>query len=325
VSPEGFLADVLSAPERLARTLDAYAARDSPLRALPSTAPERVLLIGMGSSHYAAHTAAAHLRARGADAVAELASTGLPAAPRPGTLVVAVSASGATAETIEALIRHRETATTVAVTNTPGSELETAADLSLPLLAGEEAGGVACVSFQATLAVLLLLCGVLTGAPHDADLRPAVDAAAALRDRRGAWLDQVLTLLTGAHTVYTIAPAERLSSALQGALMLREGPRLAADATETGDWLHVDVYLSKHPGYRALLFAGSRFDAGVMDWAGQRDATVVTVGSELPGAAATVSYPGSDDLLVATLAETGVAELLAAELWRSGLEADRLG
>lgn len=98
--------------------------------------------------------------------------------------------------------------------------------------------------------------------------------------------------------------------------MLREGPRIAADATETGDWLHVDVYLSKHPGYTALLFPGSRFDVGVMGWARERASSLVVVGTAVDGAALHIPYPGSDIPLVATLVETGVAELLAAELWR---------
>ena len=216
MSPEGFLADVLSAPERLAVSLDGYTGAASPLRQLPSAAPERVLLIGMGSSHYAALTAATHLRARGVDAVAELASTGLPARPRPGTLAVGISASGSTAETVEAHSRHQGTATTVAVTNAAGSEIEQVADVTLPLLSGEEGGGVACVSFQATLAVLFLLCGELTGSPAEVELRPAVEAAAALRAGRDAWLGRVLELLDGAHTITAIAPSERLSSALQG-------------------------------------------------------------------------------------------------------------
>jgi glutamine---fructose-6-phosphate transaminase (isomerizing) len=317
VNPAGFRDDVLSAPDRLARTLDAYSGTRSPLSELPAS-PERVLFLGMGSSHFAALTAAAHLRSRGVDAVAELASTGLPAAPRTGTLVVAVSASGTTPETVEALERHRGAGTTVAVTNHPGSDLERVADLALPLASGEETGGVACVSFQATLAVLLGLCGTLTGAPAIDDLRPAVEAAAALRDRRQAWLPPVLAQLDGADTIAVIAPAERISSALQGALMLREGPRRTAIGCETGDWLHVDVYLTVHPGYRALLCAGSRFDAGVLEWAAKRGVPVVSVGEMLPGAATAIEYPGADDPLVATLVEVAVAELLAAELWLGG-------
>ena len=317
MSPEGFLADVLSAPARLERILDAYGWPDSPLGAVAKAGVERVLFLGMGSSRFAALTAAAHLRSRGIDAYAELASTGLPSLPRPGTLVIGISASGGTAETIEALARHRGASPTVAVTNRPGSAIEEVAGATLPLLAGEEEGGVACVSFQATLVVLLLLCGHLADGPTVEELRPAVAAAEAIRATRAAWLDELAATVRDAHTVYAIAPAERISSALQSALMLREGPRLAADATETGDWLHVDVYLSKHPGYTALLFPGSRFDAGVMEWAGRRASSVIAVGTAVDGAALHIPYPGADEPLVATLVETGIAELLAAELWRA--------
>ena len=115
--------------------------------------------------------------------------------------------------------------------------------------------------------------------------------------------------------MYAVAPAERLSSAEQSALMLREGPRIPADACETGEWLHVDVYLMRRPGYRALLFPGSRFDAAFMDWIERREGAVVSVGPTVPGAAVAVEYPGADDPLVATLVETSVVEHLAAELW----------
>lgn len=316
MSPNGFLEDVLSAPERLARVLDAYDAGRSPLRELPSDGIERVLFLGMGSSRFAALTATAHLRARGVDAFAELASTGMPSRPRPGTLVVGISASGGTAETVEALARHVGTSPTVAITNVPGSAIEGQADVVLPLCVGVERGGVACVSFQATLAVLLALVGQLTGTPAVDDLRPAVEAGAALRASREEWLGRLVELAGAARAIHTIAPAERISSALQSALMLREGPRLAADAAETGDWLHVDVYLSKHAGYTALLFPGSRFDSGVMTWARERASTIVAVGTPVEGAELGVRYPADDDPLVATLVETGVAELLAADVWR---------
>jgi len=73
MNPDGFLADVLDEPRTLAAVLDAFAA-DPP----PVLEPGRVVLIGMGSSRYAALTAATALRARGIDAVAEYASTGVP-------------------------------------------------------------------------------------------------------------------------------------------------------------------------------------------------------------------------------------------------------
>ena len=43
----------------------------------------------------------------GVDAYAEMASTTTPQPPQPGTLVVGISASGGSVETVEALERHR--------------------------------------------------------------------------------------------------------------------------------------------------------------------------------------------------------------------------
>lgn len=315
---DGFLRDILAAPDRLAACLDAYGGR-SGLDDL--TGARRIVMTGMGSSRFAALPATALLRSRGVDAVAELASTRLPTLPAPDLVAVGVSASGSTAETVEALARHTGVGTTVAVTNDPEGPLSAVADVVLPLHTGVEEGGVACLTFQATLAVLQLLAGRVTGAgPGTEALRPAVDAAAALRASRGAWLDELADRLAAAPATYAVAPAERLSSALQSALMLREGPRLAADGTETGDWLHVDVYLSKRPGYTALLFPGSPFDEGVMAYARERGSAIVAVGTELVGTAQHVPVAGADDPLVALLVETGVAELVAAELWRRGVD-----
>jgi fructoselysine-6-P-deglycase FrlB-like protein len=216
---------------------------------------------------------------------------------------------------VAALVRHRGVSQTVAITNDAGAALAAAAEVVVELNAGVEAGGVACKTFQATLALL----HVLAGADVDS-LLAAVDVQAAVLEGRSEWLPELLGLVRYAHTIYTLAPAERLSSALQGALMLREGPRVAAVPTETGDWLHVDVYLSKHPGYVALLFTGSRFDAAVMDWARQRASRIVCVGAALPGAALHIPLSAGSPA-VASLAEVAVAELLAAELWRERLDA----
>jgi glutamine---fructose-6-phosphate transaminase (isomerizing) len=310
VDAHAFRADVLGEPAALGAMLDAYAAPGSPLRGVGPLAGRRVVLIGMGSSGFAALPAAAALRARGIAAVAELASTGSPTPPGEHVTAIAISASGSTAETVEALEHHRGRSRTVAITNRPDASLAAAADVVLPLFAGEETGGVSCRTFQATVALLHLV----TGVPVEA-LRPAPGAQAELFDRRAAWVGALLDLLDGAHTLYTIAPDERIASALESALMFREGPRIAADATETGDWLHVDVYLTKHTGYRALLFPGSRFDAGVMEWARERNSTIIAVGRPVDGAALTIPFEHAADPLVGSLVETSVAELAASEWW----------
>jgi hypothetical protein len=115
-----------------------------------------------------------------------------------------------------------------------------------------------------------------------------------------------------------VAPARRLASAQQSALMLREGPRLQAYACETGDWSHIDVYLTKSTDYRMLLLAGSRWEDELLRWVAERGSTVVAVGADVPGAGLSLRYAGDEDDDVRLLSETLVAELLAADLWLSG-------
>ena len=149
-------------------------------------------------------------------------------------------------------------------------------------------------------------------------LRRTAEATTDLLDRRGEWLEPAMSLLDGPNGVYTIAPAERLSSAEQSALMFREGPRRAATQCETGDWSHVDVYLTKTLDYRAILFPGSPYDDQAMEWIRERGSTVFTVGGKLPDAKGSVRYRHDDDPDVALLTETLVAELIAARWWLAG-------
>ena len=149
MDPADFLADLEAKPAALVELGRTLRAAD-PWDALPAAAPRRVVLLGMGSSRYAAGAAALRLRAAGIDAVAEYASAEAGWPPDRRTLVVAISASGESAETIAAAEHHRGTSRLVALTDRPDSTIATMADLVVPLQAGEERGGVACRSFQHT-------------------------------------------------------------------------------------------------------------------------------------------------------------------------------
>ena len=205
----------------------------------------------------------------------------------------------------------------VALTDAPRSTIATLADFVIPLGAGEERGGVACRSFQHTQLLLRAIEARLGGRPVDlaALCERVAEATQDLLDRRPEWLAKVADTLDGPDGVFLLAPAERLASAEQGALMIREGPRRASVGCETGDWSHVDVYLTKTLEYRALLFAGSPWDGEARDWLAKRGSTFVAVGAELPGARAIVRYAGDDDPEVAALGEVLVPELVAATWW----------
>jgi fructoselysine-6-P-deglycase FrlB-like protein len=307
--PRAFLVDLEAAPASL-RAIEGYLASD-PWCDVPRE--RTIVLVGMGSSRFAALPVVAMLRARGLDAIAERASASVVKPGGPGTLAVGISASGATPETIEALVRHRDAGSaTVAITNAEGTALAGVADRHLPVHAGEETGGVACRSFRHTLAILLALVDAGRAARA---VRRAADASDDLLERRDEWLPAASAMLGDTDPRFLIAPEGRISSAEQGALMFREGPRLQADACETGDWLHIDVYLTKPLDYRAMLFAGSRFDADVVRWIHDRGGRALAIGA-CPDADVELRYRGEDDEDVAMLTEVLVPELLAAEAWR---------
>ena len=313
MKPDAFLRDL----ERVPDALGELAASLDDGEPWPVSG-ERIVMLGMGSSRSAAGVVATRMRASGLHAVAEYASlvTGTP--PGPGVVAVGISASGGTEETIDALARHRGSSRTVALTNRSGSAIERAADAVVPMLAGDEEGGVACRSFRHTVALLLALeasaTGSTVGTVADA-VRRSAEASEDLLTRRDEWLPAVADMLGEGAATFAIAPAERLSSAEQAALMLREGPRRLADACESGDWLHVDVYLTKPLDYRALLFAGSRFDPQIMTWVRERGSRVVAVGGGVEGADLEVRYRHDADATVALLSEVLVAELVAARWW----------
>ena len=312
MKPLLFEADLEAKPAALERLALSLVATD-PFAAIPRDL-RRIVFLGMGSSRYVAGDAALRLRAAGVDAVAEYASAATGNPPTPDTLVVAISASGQSAETLDAVARYAGRSPIVAVTNAPGSRIAAAADVVVDLVAGTETSGIASRTFQHTGLLLRALQAHLTARSFDAAglTRRVAAATQDLLERRSEWLPPVLAALDGPDGVFVLAPAERLSSAEQSALVIREAARRLAVGCETGDWSHVDVYLTRTLDYRALVFGGSRWEGQALEWLAERRSTVVAVGADLPGASATVRYLGDDDPDVAAHAEVLVGELIAA-------------
>lgn len=314
-----FRRDLELIPESLHALADALDIGLDPIATLDLWTPSRVLLLGMGSSRYAAEVVARGYRALGVNVTVELASARPLPAPSPDLVVVAVSATGGSVEVRDAVAPYVGSGRLVAVTNRTASPLAEAADLVVPLHAGVEASGVACRTFRATFAAVDAVLGALSGVSpvtrfDSAALRGGAAAHAAVWESRREWLDPLAALLDGSAGAQILAPAERLSSAQQASLMLREVPRRPAFASETGDWSHVDVYLTKTQDYRALIYAGSRYDDQALEWLSSRGSRWASVGAELPGGELTIRFPGDADPAVSTLTEALIGELVA-EHW----------
>ena len=340
MDPARFTSDLARLPDSLndlASRLDAGLPGLAEVEALGAQvrhttgARPRVLMLGMGSSNYAADVVAREARQAGGLVVADLASTQSLPEPAEDLIVIAVSATGNSVEVVDIVRKYTGTGRLIALTNSPDSRLQEAADLTIGQYAGVEESGIACRTFRHTLVVLRAIVAALHEPDHAvrtalgglSDLaRTGATAAEALLTTQRDWLEPVAEALDGPMGTWVLAPMERFSSSRQSALMLREIPRKPAFASETGDWSHVDLYLTKTQDYRALFYAGSIWDEQALEWMTERGSTWVSVGAGVDGAplrdaAVTVRYPGDDSPRVAQLAEVLVAETVAGHWFQA--------
>jgi fructoselysine-6-P-deglycase FrlB-like protein len=179
--PEHFAADV----QRAARVLCDPPADLEPLEML-ARRTRRVLFLGMGSSRFAALDAATLLRSHGVDANAEMASTGLPQPATADTLVLAISATGGSAETVTAMRRHLGTSMVVGLTARVDSPIGEEADLCVQI-ATDGPSGVACASYRSTVAVLQQVCGLFVPGPGPEPRERADETAATVVAQSHEW------------------------------------------------------------------------------------------------------------------------------------------
>jgi glucosamine--fructose-6-phosphate aminotransferase (isomerizing) len=143
-------------------------------------AVDAVHLVAMGTSYHAAMFASSLLLRHGVDARASAAGEYAALLPplSPETLVVAVTQSGETADTLDAVRRAKSAgARTLAVTNVVGSSVTRECDDTLYLRAGPEIGVAATKTFSSQVTALTLLAERLV---YDVTGRWSVDSEALL-------------------------------------------------------------------------------------------------------------------------------------------------
>ncbi len=235
---------------------------------------QRVLLVACGTSHHAALVGRAMIeRLAGLGAEVDIASEFRyrDAVLGPDTLVVALSQSGETADTLGAVKAARQRGTSIlAITNVVGSALARETDGVIYTHAGPEIGVASTKTFTATLAACYLLgltLGLQRGflGPHDGQKRiaelaeiPALigqvltaqDAVAALA-RRLAGHEHFLFLGRGMH--HPIA--------LEGALKLKEVSYSHAEGYAAGEMKHGPIALiDEHMPVVALTPRDASYD-----------------------------------------------------------------
>ena len=193
----------------------------------------RVQFVAMGTSHHAAMYAASVLSARDVAAHAHMAGEYADGPPPidEHTLVVAVTQSGETADTMNAVRRARDAgARTLAVTNVVGSSVTRECDDSLFIRAGPEIGVAATKTFTSQVVALSMvvrrIAEDVTGVV-DTDSHALLDALADLPGNVQQILDEspareVAEALYGCGAYFFIGRGPAYPVALEGALKFKE-------------------------------------------------------------------------------------------------------
>jgi glucosamine--fructose-6-phosphate aminotransferase (isomerizing) len=208
--------------------------------------PTKVQFVAAGTSYHAALYGTYLLRQQGIPAQAHLAHEyAFETPPIPdGTLVVAVTQSGETADTLSALREaQRRGARTLALTNVVGSTAARECDDVMYIRAGPEIGVAASKTFSSQLVSLNLLTNHLAGDQQTTDTRAFIDALRALPDQ----LQEVLDETTAPEVVdeygdgdgfFFIGRGLQYPVALEGALKFKEITYKHADGFAAGELKH---------------------------------------------------------------------------------------
>ncbi|MHC3436904.1 glutamine--fructose-6-phosphate transaminase (isomerizing) [Natrialbaceae archaeon A-gly3] len=204
--------------------------------------PESVQFVACGTSYHAALYGARLFRERGLRAQAFLASEydarSIPVGE--GTLVVGVTQSGETADTLSALrSANRAGAETVAMTNTVGSSAVRECDHVTYIRAGPEIGVAATKTFASQQVALAALSTALAGDRS----REFVEALRELPDQIRAILDtsrarEVTDAYVDADAYFFIGRGYATPVALEGALKMKEITYKHAEGFAAGELKH---------------------------------------------------------------------------------------
>ncbi len=171
-----------------------------------------------------------------------------------GDLVIGISQSGETADTLAAMrIARDRGATVLAVTNLMGSEATRISDGVLYTRAGLEVGVAATKTFLCQVAVMYLLAlrlAELRGTiPREqlieavAELKALPHAIAALLEERHGEIDRIASEVADKEFFMYIGRHVGLPVALEGALKLKEISYIATDAYAAGEMKHGPIAL----------------------------------------------------------------------------------
>jgi glucosamine--fructose-6-phosphate aminotransferase (isomerizing) len=274
--------EIYEQPIVVAQTLRSYLQRMEGKVVLPIpdfdlSTIRRVTIVACGTSYYAGMVAKYWFEQFARVPVdIDVASEFRYRAPvmEPGGLMIVISQSGETADTLAAL-RHAksEGQTIAAVVNVPTSSMAREADLLLPTHAGPEIGVASTKAFSCQLAVLAALAANLAKAKgrlneaeereivrHLAEAPAAINGALAYDES----IEAMAGAVAGARDVLYLGRGTDYPLALEGALKLKEISYIHAEGYAAGEMKHGPIALiDEHVPVIVIAPSGPLFEKTV--------------------------------------------------------------
>lgn len=261
-----YLREILDQPQALERTLTGLeeSNRLAQLKeGLEKGQFKNVILTGMGASFHALHPLNLGLIEAGFTAFMVETSELVHYQQRlldSNNLIVAVSQSGQSAETVRLLEMIREkSAVVVAVTNTPEGPLAKQAAATILTRAGKEFS-VSCKTYVAALTALQWLEAVLRGRDLRAtrgELQKAVAAAEAYLANWESHVESLVQMLQGIHHLLLVGRGPSLAAAGTGALIVKESAHFPAESMSSAAFRHGPFEMLSRE-ILVLIFAGEK-------------------------------------------------------------------
>lgn len=258
-----YLGDILKQPEALEETCRALEESQS-LKQLAARLNrgkfQRVVLTGMGSSFHALHPLNLELISHGFTALMVETSELVHYKSRffdPGTLVVAVSQSGQSAEMVRLVQTNHKRCTIIAVTNTPDSPLARHADAGLITRAGMEFS-VSCKTYVTALMALRWLGAILCERNLQRTRQELKHAAPAVAAYLSDWEEHVPSLarhLRDIRHLFLVGRGASLAAVGTGALIVKEADHFHAEGMSSAAFRHGPLEMLSEETF-VLVFSG---------------------------------------------------------------------
>jgi len=327
VAPEGaslgvrFEREIYEQPE----IWRAIAGSDKAAEFARAVSKQRVLFVGSGSSLFVSQLGALALRRRGIDADALAASeAAFDWSAFTGRAVVAISQSGRSADTLDALDRV-EPSLVIALTNDAASPLAQRADLAIPIDAGDEVAVPASKSVTSSLAIVIWGAALVSGSSTRSatTLRETADLCEDFlrNDGRGA-IATVVRRFPTLRSVAVVGAGYGGPIASEIALKIKEASYLHAEGFAAGEFRHGSAaILDERVALIGVVDDPSRtVVARPLAEAERAKAPRYTIGGDLPGGKRLGPIAGE---AFNTLAWLLTGQLLALELGRArGVDSD---